>query len=299
MDITQYIDNNIVSCIIQSSVPEVTKSEPCCLGIDEAGRGPVLGPMVYGICYCPVSMMDKLADLGFADSKTLTEEKRDKLLTVIEENTDFIGWAIKIIAPTRISNDMLGRTKVSLNEISHNAAIELTKKTVEDRANITEMYVDTVGPPETYQEMLKSIFPMVDVTVAKKADSKFPIVSAASICAKVARDRCISNWKFIEGDISREFGSGYPADQAVKNWLRDVMDPIFGFPQLVRFSWSTAYTILDDKAIAFKWDDDEPIDEAAIGTASITSFYAKSNVIKEVKRCAFLSSRHLEQCVDL
>jgi len=300
MDLSEYLDNNIVSCVLQSSVPEVCKNEPCCLGIDEAGRGPVLGPMVYGICYCPISMKEKLADLGFADSKVLTEDNRDKLLTVIEENIDFIGWAIKIIAPTDISTKMLKRCKVSLNEISHNAAIELTKKSIEVDANIKEMFVDTVGPWEKYQDKLSGIFPGVDVTVAPKADSKFPIVSAASICAKVSRDRCLKNWKFIEGEIDNEdYGSGYPSDGTVQKWLRDVMDPVFGYHQFVRFSWSTAYKIINDHAKPVVWDDDEDVDESAKGTPSIMSFYASKNAVKKVDRCKFMKDRGLTQCAGL
>ena len=94
MDLSTYLENTSESLVFKSNIPEVTKSEPCILGIDEAGRGPVLGPMVYGICFCPVSMAEKLANLGFADSKTLKEEDRDGLLKVIEENNDFIGKLI-------------------------------------------------------------------------------------------------------------------------------------------------------------------------------------------------------------
>ena len=73
------------------------------------------------------------------------------------------------------------------------------------------MYVDTVGPPEKYQDKLQGIFPDIDVTVSKKADSIYPIVSAASICAKVARDKAVKNWKFNEGlSADIEYGSGYP-----------------------------------------------------------------------------------------
>jgi len=299
MNLEGYENCNTVSYVFQSSVPECTKNEPCCLGIDEAGRGPVLGPMVYGICYCPISMKDKLADLGFADSKTLTEESRDNLLKVIEENIEFIGWAIKIISPTDISNSMLGRIKTSLNELSHGAAIELTKKTIADGSNIKEMFVDTVGDATKYQDKLSAIFPGVDVTVTPKADSKFPVVSAASICAKVARDRCIHSWKFAEGDFPSEYGSGYPSDPKTKSWLRDITNDIFGYPQFVRFSWSTCSNILDKSAKVVTWDDDEEIDEAAKGTAAITTFFSQKKTSETVSRCKFLADRKIQQVYAL
>lgn len=59
-------------------------------------------------------------------------------------------------------------------------------------------------------ETFQKIFPQLDIVVEKKADSKFPIVSAASICAKVCRDKAVSEWRFKENpDIERNYGSGY------------------------------------------------------------------------------------------
>ena len=56
---------------------------------------------------------------------------------------------------------------------------------LEKGVNLKYLYVDTVGDPDRYRQKLESIFPSLIITVEKKADSKFPIVSAASICAKV------------------------------------------------------------------------------------------------------------------
>lgn len=72
--------------------------------------------------------------------------------------------------------------------------------------------MDTVGPPAKYQAKLLQQFPDLKITVSKKADSIYPIVSAASICAKVIRDHALKNWKFRENaPISTKFGSGYPS----------------------------------------------------------------------------------------
>ena len=98
-----------------------------------------------------------------------------------------------------------------MNEISHDAAMclidTLTKKS---GLNITEVYLDTVGDPHKYEMKLSARFPKLKIKVSKKADSLFPCVSAASICAKVTRDTVLKNWKFTENIDSLEFGSGYP-----------------------------------------------------------------------------------------
>lgn len=75
------------------------------------------------------------------------------------------------------------------------------------------MFVDTVGDPDKYANKIRSRFPKIEVTVSKKADSLFPIVSASSICAKVVRDQIVQNWKIDEFDEEKQaiqYGSGYP-----------------------------------------------------------------------------------------
>ncbi|KAJ7371083.1 Ribonuclease H2 subunit A [Desmophyllum pertusum] len=271
MDLSSLEDNSR-NLTVKSVIPEITLTEPCCVGIDEAGRGPVL------------------------DSKTLTEEQREKLFQIIDENKDFIGWAIDILSPNYLSKSMLRRTKYSLNEISHDTAIGLINLLLSSGINVHEIYVDTVGVAEKYQDKLQNIFPGIKITVEPKADAKFPVVSAASICAKVARDKVLKEWKFPENiEFSKDHGSGYPADPNTKKWLADSTDKVFGFPQLVRFSWSTCSNILDNKAVEVHWDDDDDDgDSAAQGTASITSFFTPKNDTVDRQRHPFFRDRHLE-----
>ncbi|KAF9432817.1 DNA replication licensing factor mcm8 [Entomortierella beljakovae] len=236
--------------------------QECILGVDEAGRGPVLGPMVYGICYCPLSKADELAKLGFADSKTLKEDERDNLLNVIMSRPDMIGWSVRVLSPMDISNSMLRKEKYNLNALAHDTTIQLIRETLASGVNLREVYVDTVGPPETYQRKLESLFPSIaKIIVAKKADSKYPIVSAASICAKVTRDDVLRHWIFAESgmeeSISRKFGSGYPSDPKTVAWLKANMDPIFGYPNIVRFSWQTCKTLLETSGKTVRWPDDD------------------------------------------
>uniref|UniRef100_A0A2P2I321 Ribonuclease n=1 Tax=Hirondellea gigas TaxID=1518452 RepID=A0A2P2I321_9CRUS len=276
MDMTKFTSNNSENLYVDSTVPEVCKSKPCVLGVDEAGRGPVLGPMVYGVCYCPVGQDEDLKKLGAADSKTLTEVQREKLFEQMNKNNDYIGWSIEIISPVFISNCMYKRPKVSLNEVSHNSAIGLIKRVIAAGANIQQVFVDTVGPPEKYQDKLQAIFPTLEITVSKKADALFPSVSAASICAKVARDKALKEWQFPEGIDGGQWGSGYPGDGVTKNFLHNTLEPVFGFPGVVRFSWSTAEKILESKGVAVSWAEEEDEDASSKeNTPSVLDMFAQ------------------------
>ncbi|KYQ88421.1 ribonuclease H2 subunit A [Tieghemostelium lacteum] len=238
----------------------VDKTQPFIMGIDEAGRGPVMGPMVYGSCWCPVSQQDALKKLKFDDSKKLSENAREKLFDVVLANSKIMGFQTVVSTPEHISQLMNRRTPVSLNVISHDSAIQMIESVLKKGINLQEVYLDTVGTPKTYQDKLYKLFPNIPkIVVSSKADSLYPIVSAASICAKVIRDSLVKNTTFDQLNLSEsetpnlEFGSGYPSDPVTKKWLTDNGDKIFGFPNCIRFSWSTAVNAMKKQSCHVVW----------------------------------------------
>jgi len=275
MDISPYNSNNTKNFRLFSDIPQVCKESPCVLGVDEAGRGPVLGPMVYGIAFCPVEKNSDLKQLGVDDSKQLTEEQRESMLGKLLENKEYVGWAVDVLSPTYISTSMYRRGKYNLNSMSHDTAIGLIRAAMDAGVQVSEVYVDTVGPPEKYQAKLEGIFPSLTITVAKKADSLYPCVSAASICAKVARDHALRDWVFPEGgDVTGPWGSGYPGDPVTKKFLQTSFHPVFGFPGIVRFSWKTAEKIIEERGIKVEWEEVEP-EEEENANPSVSQYFVK------------------------
>ncbi|KAM5584827.1 ribonuclease H2 subunit A [Rosa sericea] len=280
-------------------------SEPCIMGIDEAGRGPVLGPMVYGCLYCARSYEKTLSSLNFADSKTLKEEKREELFENLKAD-ESIGWAVDIIDPRELSAKMLKKNKINLNEISHDSAIGLVTKVLNMGVLLTEVYVDTVGDTEKYRTKLSERFPGVNFVVAKKADSLYPVVSGASIAAKVTRDRALREWVLDETaeDLHKNFGSGYPGDPDTKAWLQHHKHSVFGFPTLVRFSWGTCTPYFKDIAEVLweSMDDDGSSSSNGKRQLKLSSFGVTTSKrkIEEIEsngkgRCKFFLARKLEQ----
>lgn len=257
------IDNKLRfdSTTYHSEIPQAIQEsdEPVVLGVDEAGRGPVLGPMVYGISYCLASYQNELKKYGFADSKTLKDEKRQELFKAMENTNEElfkqVGWATTTMTAKDISSgmlqDVMGRGAYNLNEQAHDVTMELIRQTLNKGVKITKLFVDTVGPPATYQAKLRKWFPEIDeITVCKKADSIYPIVSAASVVAKVTRDL---NLQWFTANLlhGANLGSGYPSDPNTSKWLNSHVDPVFGWCfGLIRFLWQTAKDSLErNKAV--------------------------------------------------
>ncbi|KAI1649648.1 ribonuclease H-like domain-containing protein [Daldinia loculata] len=279
-----------------SNQPSPT-SPPCVLGVDEAGRGPVLGPMVYGVFYLPVELSDPLLKQThhFDDSKVLTPAVRSHLMqSLCTPSTDLFdscGWAVSCLSARDIGANMLRpatSAAYNLNAQAFDATVELIKGVFARGVNIAEIYVDTVGPPATYQAKLARVFPTTKITVAKKADSLYPCVSAASVCAKVTRDAALEVLyearaagdaaRGEEGEDGQEsWGSGYPSDARCVSWLRRNMHPVFGWGPECRFSWGTAKDMLETKGgVKVEWpveEDDE--------NSRLTDYFADSSKEKD------------------
>ncbi|KAK2741454.1 hypothetical protein FQN57_005587 [Myotisia sp. PD_48] len=270
---------NITSSLVSSpETPNIhIQPTPCALGIDEAGRGPVLGPMVYSAFYLPIELHRSLLaeEHHFDDSKVLTAEVRSSLMrslcTPDHPLHNSCGWTTKVLSARDISSGMLRPISAgayNLNAQAIDATIEIIRGVVQERGiNVKEVYVDTIGKPETHQARLEQVFPGLKITVAKKADSLYPCVSAASVCAKVTRDAALELCyeHLVSGrKISREegetqgasddeqdgpvdWGSGYPSDSKCVGWLKREMDALFGWGNECRFSWGTSKELLEAK----------------------------------------------------
>lgn len=166
--------------LLLSNIPDSCgREDEVLVGIDEAGRGSVLGPMVYGAAYWSASVAKDIPK-GFQDSKALTEETRSKLFTELL-NHDDIGFCMRSLLPSEISRNMLRPQPYNLNEMSHDSAIIMIRKLLSAGVNVKTCYIDTVGNPFSYKRKLEREFPGLTFIVESKADAKYPTCSAASV----------------------------------------------------------------------------------------------------------------------
>lgn len=194
-------------------------------GVDEAGRGPVIGPMIIaGIC----APREELVKLGVRDSKKLTKKRREKLYEEIRKIAAKV--VVEIIPPEEIDRM---REEMTLNEIE----VLIFAKVI-NRLDCSEVYVDAadVDAQRFAREISRHLKRNVTIISEHKADEKYPEVSAASIIAKVERDRRIEKIVKEIGD----FGSGYPADPRTAKFLEEYYLEYGELPPHTRHSWKNA-----------------------------------------------------------
>ncbi|BDZ67577.1 ribonuclease HII [Methanobacterium ferruginis] len=198
------------------------------LGIDEAGRGSVLGPLVVGGVALEEDRVKYLERLGLKDSKKISPKRRIILARKIKRIAEC--HTVKITAK---DIDMLRSRDVNLNEIE-----KIAINRIIGSSNPSTCFIDSMDvKPERLTSELETMHPDLKVVAEHKADDRYPIVSAASIIAKVERDRAIQEIKKEYKDI----GSGYPSDPKTINFLEKM--PPGELPDFVRRSWATVKRI--------------------------------------------------------
>lgn len=209
-------------------------------GIDEAGKGPVIGPMCIGGVRIAESKAHILKVLGVADSKKLAPKKRERLATQIKKYAD--AYFVMEVSPAQI--DEL-RKIITMNEI-----MVLCFSKVLEKLCPETVYVDAADiKAERFAKNLRKEYAKSSPEEAEKikivslhqADAVYPVVSAASILAKVRRDELIEE---LKKEWGLNFGSGYPSDPKTKAFLLKWGQEHEGdFPEIVRHSWKTVENV--------------------------------------------------------
>lgn len=194
------------------------------LGIDEAGRGPVIGPLI--IAGVMVEEGDEKKFKGVKDSKLLSHKKRIEFAKIIKENSDY---EIISVYPEEIDS-ALNSLNLNLNWLEAHKQAEIINKLNPDIAIIDCPSVN----PQAYENYLKKLLnnKKIKLIIEHKADVNYPVCSAASILAKVKREDEMDLIKKKYGDT----GAGYPADPKTKLFLKNKGST---HPEIFRKTWAT------------------------------------------------------------
>jgi len=204
-------------------------------GVDEAGRGPVIGPLVMGGVSIDENDLPKIVELGLKDSKLLSPQRRETLASQIREVA--LNCHTVWLSPAEIDRVVESKRKLhKLNRLEAQAMARVITVLKPDVAYVDASDILAARFAEHIAEKL-SFNPKI--ISEHKADVKYPIVSAASIIAKVERDKAISHLQKKHGNI----GCGYPSDKNTINFLQDWIRKFGSYPDFVRKSWKTAKRI--------------------------------------------------------
>ena len=199
-------------------------------GVDEAGKGAVLGPLVVAAVACASD--EEARAVGARDSKTLSPKRREEIYAEIITR---FSVATRILTPGEID----ARPRASLNTCIARAHAAVVSDLSPDLAILDACDVDARRYKRTVAGFLAKKCRILSV---HDADRIYPVVGAASIVAKVLRDRAIA-------DLAREYGeigSGYPSDPVTIAYLKEYLGDRKVPPPFVRKSWATIRILIND-----------------------------------------------------
>lgn len=229
-------------------------------GGDEAGRGAVLGPLVVALVVFRKDSSKKLAEIGVRDSKMLTKKRREELYGDIEALA--IEKKVSIITPQEINKAM--KNKISLNELEamhfsrlfDSVSSETSYLYLDSPDVVAEKFAIRVNTQTSKPTKVAGIKSKLDsgkkytkIVAEHKADVRYPIVSAASIIAKVTRDAEVRK---LEKALKQKIGSGYPSDSKTINAILKNMSNET-FMSNTREYWKTMQRIRQTRLENFKY----------------------------------------------
>jgi ribonuclease HII len=209
------------------------------IGIDDAGRGPVIGPMILAGVLIEENEEITIKEWGAKDSKMLTPKKRreikEKILKKFKSH-------IEISTPKEIDESS------NLNYLEAIKTAKIINKLTEDLDEKVNVIIDcpSVNIASWSNDVQKLIKKpeIVNLSCEHKADEVHPVVSAASILAKEKREDEVYR---LKQEIGKDFGSGYPADPKTKEFIKDNFQDE-KYKHIIRFSWNTVKKLQKEKA---------------------------------------------------
>lgn len=210
------------------------------IGIDDAGRGPLIGPMVLAGVLITKEQEDKLKSLKIRDSKIVSQNERVKLAKIIKENS--LNHKIVKVSPNEIDQSLNTGTNLNTLEAIKTAVIInfLNSKKEKITVIVDCPSVNTVAWQKTLEGYVGHKENLI-IKCEHKADANHVSAAAGSILAKTTREEEVEKIKKEFGNI----GSGYPSDPSTKEFLKkrgkDLADS-----GLFRKTWSTWKKLFPD-----------------------------------------------------
>lgn len=195
-------------------------------GVDDSGKGPIIGPMIIAGVLVDTKDLKKLDIIGVKDSKKLTAKKREELYPQIIKIVK--DYKIIKIPPLEIDSAVDSET-TNLNWLEGEKMIEVINALKADTS-----IVDCPSPnTRAFCEFLKSKIKVKTELICTNKAERFLAVGAASIIAKVTRDAEVAK---IQKLFDEDIGSGYPADPTTKKFIAKNWK---SHPEIMRKSWET------------------------------------------------------------
>ena len=207
-------------------------------GIDDAGRGAVIGPLVIAGVLFHKKALPKLAELGVRDSKLLSPSRRARLAEEIKKTA--LKYSVVKLSPREIDKVVMSNRKLhKLNRLEARAMAQII---TELKPEIAYVDASDVLAERFKQHILECLSFTLEIVSEHKADKIYPIVSAASIIAKTERDKAIKELAKKYGNI----GCGYPTDPKTIAFLKKCLEEFQAYPDFVRKSWKPAKKLKEE-----------------------------------------------------